>query len=599
MGWNIENTTGWKSLAHKFPGIGQEFMPALDEGEFLLMPSSMPSSGFTENKEVISKLDKAVAAIPEIESVVGKMGRAETALDPAPISMYENVIRYKTEYAEDANGNRLKFAIDDNGNYKMSYDRYAPPLGNSNKSINIDEFYIDEDGEYYRQWRDKIKSPNDIWNEITSATKLPGVTGAPKLQPIQTRIIMLQSGMRSPMGVKVYGPTLETIEAFGIELEKILKKIPDIKTSTVFAERVIGKPYLEIEVDRNKIAKYGLNVADVLKYVEIAIGGIPQSFTVEGRERYSIRARYMRELRDNPEAIENLLIDIPGGNQLPLKQVAKINFETGPQMIKSEDTFLVSYVTFDKIASAAEVNVVMKAQSTISAAIDRGELKVPASVTYKFAGNYENQLRANKRLSVIVPLTLLAIFMILYFQFKKVNVSMMIFSGIAVAFSGGFIMLWLYNQQWFMNFDLFGNSIRDIFQIKPVNVSTAVWVGFIALFGIATDDGVLMAQYMEQNFGDKLPDSIDSIRKTTIEAAEKRLRPALMTSATTILALLPVLTSRGRGSDIMIPMAIPSFGGMLVALITLFVVPLLYSWYRENELKKEILSNENNDSHEE
>jgi Cu(I)/Ag(I) efflux system membrane protein CusA/SilA len=307
----------------------------------------------------------------------------------------------------------------------------------------------------------------------------------------------------------------------------------------------------------------------------------------------------MRELRDNPEAIENLLIDIPGGNQLPLKQVAKINFETGPQMIKSEDTFLVSYVTFDKIASAAEVNVVMKAQSTISAAIDRGELKVPASVTYKFAGNYENQLRANKRLSVIVPLTLLAIFMILYFQFKKVNVSMMIFSGIAVAFSGGFIMLWLYNQQWFMNFDLFGNSIRDIFQIKPVNVSTAVWVGFIALFGIATDDGVLMAQYMEQNFGDKLPDSIDSIRKTTIEAAEKRLRPALMTSATTILALLPVLTSRGRGSDIMIPMAIPSFGGMLVALITLFVVPLLYSWYRENELKKEILSNENNDSHEE
>ena len=599
LGWNIENTTGWKSIAHKFPGIGQEFMPALDEGEFLLMPSSMPSSGFTENKEVISKLDKAVAAIPEIESVVGKMGRAETALDPAPISMYENVIRYKTEYAEDANGNRLKFAIDDNGNYKMSYDRYAPPLGNSNKSINIDEFYIDEDGEYYRQWRDRIKSPNDIWNEITSATKLPGVTGAPKLQPIQTRIIMLQSGMRSPMGVKVYGPTLETIEAFGIELEKILKKIPDIKTSTVFAERVIGKPYLEIEVDRNKIAKYGLNVADVLKYVEIAIGGIPQSFTVEGRERYSIRARYMRELRDNPEAIENLLIDIPGGNQLPLKQVAKINFETGPQMIKSEDTFLVSYVTFDKIASAAEVNVVMKAQSTISAAIDRGELKVPASVTYKFAGNYENQLRANKRLSVIVPLTLLAIFMILYFQFKKVNVSMMIFSGIAVAFSGGFIMLWLYNQQWFMNFDLFGNSIRDIFQIKPVNVSTAVWVGFIALFGIATDDGVLMAQYMEQNFGDKLPDSIDSIRKTTIEAAEKRLRPALMTSATTILALLPVLTSRGRGSDIMIPMAIPSFGGMLVALITLFVVPLLYSWYRENELKKEILSNENNDSHEE
>ena len=590
VGWKVEKTAFWKAAEDEFPGIGQEFMPALDEGEFLLMPTSMPSSGFTENKEVIAMLDKAVAAIPEIESVVGKLGRAETALDPAPISMYENTIRYKSEFVENENGSsRLKFAVDEDGNFKLKNGGLVAPLGERLDKIDPKDLILDDDGEYFRQWRDHIKSPNDIWDEITSVTILPGVTGSPKLQPIQTRIVMLQSGMRSPMGVKVYGPTLETIEAFGLEIEKILKTQPDIKTSTVFAERVIGKPYLEIEIDRNKISKYGLNVADVLKYVEIAIGGIPQSFTVEGRERYAIVARYMRELRDNPEAIEELLIDIPGGNQIPLKQVAKVNFKTGPQMIKSEDTFLVSYVTFDKIATAAEVNVVMKAQKAIKSAIERGELKVPPSVTYKFAGNYENQLRANKRLSIIVPLTLLAIFMILYFQFKKVNVSLMIFSGIAVAFSGGFTMIWLYNQEWFMNFHLLGTSIRDVFQIAPVNVSTAVWVGFIALFGIATDDGVLMAEYMEQTFADNTPKSVRKIRETVIEAAQKRLRPALMTSATTILALLPVLTSHGRGSDIMIPMAIPSFGGMLVALITLFVVPLLYAWYRENELEAKSL----------
>lgn len=586
LGWNIEKTSVWKAISGEFPGIGQEFMPALDEGEFLFMPTSMPSSGFSENKRVVSTLDKAVAAIPEIESVVGKLGRAETALDPAPISMYENTIRYKSEYVENANGSsRLKFAVDKNGNFKLKSGGVVAPIGNRFEKIDVKNFILDEDGAYFRQWRDKIKSINDIWDEITNAVVIPGVTGSPRLQPIQTRIVMLQSGMRSPMGVKVYGPTLETIEAFGLKLEKILKKQSNIKKSTVFAERVIGKPYLEIEMDRNKISKYGLNVSDVLKYVEIAIGGVPQSFTVEGRERYPIRVRYMRELRDSPEGIEDLLIDLPDGNQIPLKQLAKINYVAGPQVIKSEDTFLVSYVTFDKVNDAAEVDVVLNAQKSIQEAIDSGELKVPASVTYKFAGNYENQLRANKRLSIIVPLTLLAIFMILYFQFKKVNVSLMIFSGIAVAFSGAFIMLWLYNQSWFMNFNIGDISIRDVFQIRSINVSTAVWVGFIALFGIATDDGVLMAQYMEQTFKRKIPKTIDSIRKTSIEAAEKRLRPALMTSATTILALLPVLTSHGRGSDIMIPMAIPSFGGMLVALITLFVVPLLYSWYKENELK--------------
>ncbi|HKJ47907.1 MAG TPA: efflux RND transporter permease subunit, partial [Christiangramia sp.] len=259
--------------------------------------------------------------------------------------------------------------------------------------------------------------------------------------------------------------------------------------------------------------------------------------------------------------------------------------EQGPQVIKSENTFLTGYVLFDKLDGFAEVNVVENAQELIQQKIDSGELKVPAGIKYRFTGNYENQLRAEKTLSLVVPLSLLILFLILYFQFKSVSTSLMVFAGIAVAFGGGFLMIWFYGQDWFMDFSLFGENIRQLFQIKTINLSVAVWVGFIALFGIATDDGVVMATYLTQTFEANDPDNKKQIRQSVIEAGEKRIRPCLMTTATTILALLPILTSTGRGSDIMIPMAIPAFGGMLIALITLFVVPVLYSWRKESQLK--------------
>jgi Cu(I)/Ag(I) efflux system membrane protein CusA/SilA len=247
---------------------------------------------------------------------------------------------------------------------------------------------------------------------------------------------------------------------------------------------------------------------------------------------------------------------------------------------------LVGYVLLDKLDGFAEVNVVENAQALIQDKIDKGDLIVPEGISYRFTGAYENQLRAEKTLSVVVPLVLLIIFLILYFQFRSVATSLMVFTGIAVAFAGGFLMIWFYGQDWFLNFNFFGENLRDLFQMHTINLSVAVWVGFIALFGIATDDGVLMATYLTQTFDRNSPDSEMGIRDSVVEAGEKRIRPCLMTTATTILALLPILTSTGRGSDIMIPMAIPGFGGMLIALITLFVVPVLFSWKKEFQLKR-------------
>ena len=579
---------------------GKEFMPALNEGSFLLMPTSLPHAGVAENKRVLQQLDMAVASIPEIETVVGKSGRTESALDPAPLSMYENMIRYRSEYELNVDGEPQRFRINEYGYFVL---KGGKTVANPNVSVRssavenkgtlgdpyrIDRSQLieDSDGEYYRNWRPEIKSPDDIWNEIVRVTKLPGVTSAPKLQPIETRLVMLQTGMRAPMGIKVKGQDLKEIEAFGLQLESILKTVEGVKEQAVFADRIVGKPYLLIDIDREKLARYGVTVEAVQRVISIAVGGMPLTQTVEGRERYAVRVRYPRELRNNPDDLKNIYVPVSKGSPVPLGELVNIRYEQGPQVIKSEDTFLVGYVLFDKLDGFAEVYVVENAQAAIQAKIDSGELTVPKGINYAFTGTYENQLRAEKTLSVVVPLALIIIFLILYFQFRSVATSLMVFSGIAVAFAGGFIMIWLYGQEWFFNFYLFGENWRDLFQMQRINLSVAVWVGFIALFGIATDDGVVMATYLTQTFERNKPSNLMGIRDSVVEAGEKRIRPCLMTTATTILALLPILTSTGRGSDIMIPMAIPSFGGMLIALITLFVVPVLFSWRKEIQLKK-------------
>lgn len=569
---------------------GKEFMPSLNEGSFLLMPTSLPHSGVDENKRVLQQLDMAVASIPEIETVVGKAGRVESSLDPAPLSMYENLIQYKSEYMLNDNGERQRYKVNQNGLFEL---KDGSTITNPNHSddaltmpeITSKELIEDDDGEFYRNWRPEINSANDIWQEIVRVTKLPGVTSAPKLQPIETRLVMLQTGMRAPMGIKVKGQDLKQIEAFGVELESILKQVEGVKTEAVFADRIVGKPYLLIDIDRDKIGRYGISIQDVQDVLKVAVGGMEITQTVEGRERYGVRVRYPRELRANPTDLKNIYVPVAKGSSIPLSELATIKYEQGAQVIKSEDTFLIGYVLFDKLNDYAEVNVVENAQDLIQSKIDLGELVVPKGVNYQFTGTYENQLRAEKTLSVVVPLALIIIFLILYFQFRSVATSFMVFTGIAVAFAGGFLMIWLYGQDWFLNINFFGENLRDLFQMHPINLSVAVWVGFIALFGIATDDGVVMATYLTQTFDRNTPKTKQEVRASVVEAGTKRIRPCLMTTATTILALLPVLTSTGRGSDIMIPMAIPSFGGMLIALITLFVVPVLYSWKQELQLK--------------
>jgi Cu(I)/Ag(I) efflux system membrane protein CusA/SilA len=571
-GWMKSNAI-YSSLSHTFPGLGKEFMPDLDEGSYLYMPTTMPHASIGEALDVLQLQDKAFNSIPEIESAVGKLGRVESPLDPAPISMIETIINYKSEYIVDKDGKRIEFQYDE-----------------ENDEFIKDEFgglIPDEDGRPYRQWRDHIHSPKDIWDEIVKAGKLIGTTSAPKLQPIAARIVMLQSGMRAPMGVKVKGPDLETIEKVGYEIEKYLKEVPSIEPSAVIADRIVGKPYLEININREKIARYGIHIRQVQDVIEVAIGGKKVTTTVEGRERYPVRVRYQRELRNTIEDLERILIPAMDGVQIPLTELSEIQFVRGPMVIKSEDTFLVGYVLFDKKPGYAEVDVVEHAQNYLKSKVERGELEIPAGVSYVFAGNYENQVRSEKKLQVVLPLALVIIFLILYSQFKRVSVTLLVFSGIFVAWAGGFLVLWLYGQGWFLHFSFFGIDMRELFQIRNFNLSVAVWVGFLALFGIASDNGVIISTYLNQVFDKEKPKTVQDVQNATVEAGLRRIRPALMTSATTILALIPVLTSTGRGSDIMVPMAIPSFGGMTVVIITVFLVPVLYCAIEEKKLDKQ------------
>jgi copper/silver efflux system protein len=587
IGINIRTTSVWSGLSHTFPGLGKEFMPALDEGSYLLMPTSMPHAGVEQNKIVVQQLDMLMANIPEIELTVGKMGRVESALDPAPISMYENIINYKPEYLLNKKGHRLRYKVDSEDRFMLISGKSITNEEAIMRSVSVDELIPDATGLYYRNWRSHIQSPDDIWNEIVKVTNIPGVTSAPKLQPIETRLVMLQTGMRAPMGIKVFGPDLQTIEEFGLELESILKEVPSVKKEAVFADRIVGKPYLHLNINRDAISRYGLNVEDVQQTIETAIGGMQITSTVEGRKRFPVRVRYPRELRDDPDKLKKVLISSPTGVQVPLADLINIEYVRGPQVIKSENTFLVGYVLLDKKEGYAEVDVVEEAQSIIQSKIKQGDLIVPSGVSFKFSGSYENQVRAEKRLAIIVPIVLAIIFLILYFQFKSISTSLMIFTGIAMAFSGAFMMLWLYGQDWFFNFEILNTNMRTLFQMQPINLSVAVWVGFIALFGIATDDGVLMGTYLDQSFEKNKTTTLEEIRKAVVIAGQRRIKPAIMTSATTIIALLPVLTSTGRGADIMIPMAIPAFGGMAVASITYFIVPVLYCLREERKFKKE------------
>lgn len=586
VGWNTFRQTGfWQSASNRFPGIGQEFMPSLNEGSFLLMPTSMPHTGIEQNQLFIEILDKRISHIPEVEMTVGKWGRVNSALDPAPTQMFENTIIYRPEYILDKDGNRQRFKVNRKGEFILiDQTTYNPEDGF--RRVPEDSLVPDRRGDYFRQWRPEIRNEDDIWQEIINVSHIAGLTSAPKLQPIEARTVMLSTGMRAPMGVKVSGPDLESIEQGGKILEAALKEVSSVLSSTVFYDRAVGAPYIEIKLNRQHMARYGITVADLQDVIGAAVGGMPLTTTVEGRERFPVRLRYPRELRENPDELARLIVPTATGAQIPLGEVAEIEYTRGAQMIQSENTFLVGYVIFDKVVGKAEVDVVKEADAILQEKLRSGEISLPHGVSYAFAGNYEQQARASKRLMIIIPIALLIILLILYFQFKTVTASLIHFSGVFVALAGGFILLWLYGEPWFMNFSMGGINIREMFNMHPINLSIAVWVGFIALFGIATDDGVLMGTYIHDTFLERDPQTREEIREAVVHAGLKRVRPAVMTTATTLIALLPVLTSTGKGSEIMIPMSIPTFGGMFIQSMTMFIVPILQCWWREGAIRK-------------
>lgn len=551
-GFDITKTSGWQRLERTFPGLGREFMPPLDEGSLLYMPSILPSASLTIAEEVIKQQDIAIRTVPEVKDVVGKVGRAESSLDPAPISMIETIVTLKPEH---------------------DWRTLSQPRWHS------DQAWLNWCRPALRSvWPEERRiTKAEILEELNQKAAIPGVLPT-WLQPIQTRLVMLQTGFRAMMGVKIYGADLKEIGQIALQMEQLLKKVPG--AVDVVADRLIGKPYLEYEINREAAARYGVGIRDIQDVIEIAIGGERLTTTVEGRERYPIRVRYPRELRERFDDLQNILVPTSTGAHVPIAQVAKLTYTIGPQEIKSENGLIVGYVTLNT-RDRDEISVVEDAERLLQSERKQSDelvaagrhaeasLIVPPGYYWTWSGQFENQRRAMKRLSVLVPLVLLSMVFSLYFSFGKWWLVLLIFIDIAVSASGGFIGLLFYGA----------------------NLSVAVWVGFIALIGVSDDDSVVMLTYLEDLFREKPPQTVDDVRNLVVEAGLKRIRPCLMTSVTTILGLAPIFLHPGRGSDVMQPMAIPSVGGMSVALITLLVIPCCYCWVKELQFRRQFRRN--------
>jgi len=489
------------------PLIGSEFMPPLEEGKILYMPTLLPSVSLTEATEIVRKQDKILTSFPEVESVVGKVGRAETATDPAPISMIETIINLKPK----------------------------------------------------DKWR-KGMTKEKLISEMDKKLKvLPGVAGA-FTQPIRNRIDMLTTGVRTQVGIKIFGSDLRVLEEKSQEIEKAVRMVSG--AVDIYAERVIASSYLEIKIDRNAVARYGIKLGDVMDVVETAIGGKNVTTTIEGRARFPVRIRYARELRDNINALKNILVSAPNGAQIPLSQLSEISINMGPYMISSENGLLRNIVQLN-VRGRDLVGFVEEAKKLV-----QKEVKLPIGYFVTWSGQYENQVRAKERLKIVVPLVLFIILILLYITYRSFKEALLIIASIPFAMVGGILLLF----------------------ILGYNFSVAVWVGFIALFGTAVETGVVMVVYLDEaikrrglsNIKDK-----SEITEAVIEGALLRLRPKLMTVGAIILGLLPVMWTKEAGSEVMKPIATPVIGGMVTStLLVLIVIPVIYEWIKEREWRK-------------
>ncbi|KZY45885.1 cation transporter [Pseudoalteromonas shioyasakiensis] len=485
--------------------IGSEFIPPLDEGDLMYMPTTYPGISIGKAREILQQTDKLIASVPEVESVFGKVGRADTATDPAPLTMIETFIQLKPK----------------------------------------------------SEWREGMTTEK-LKKELDNLVKFPGLTNA-WVMPIKTRIDMLATGIKTPVGIKVAGPKLSEIQKIGEQIEVILKDLPG--TASVYSERVAGGRYIKVDINREKAARYGLNIADVQQVVATAIGGMNVTETVEGQERYPVNLRYPQDYRDSPEELKLLPIVTPNGQRIALADVAHVFIEDGPPGIKSENARINGWSLID-IEGSDIGSYVERAQKAL-----HEQLELPAGYSITWAGQYEYMERAKAKLSYVLPLTLAIIVVLLYLNFRSFIEVAMIMLTLPLAMIGGIWLMYL----------------------EGFNFSVAVGVGFIALAGVAVEIGVIMLVYLNQAYQDAKAQSVQftvtELRQAIINGAGLRVRPVMMTVATIIIGLLPVLYGTGTGSEVMSRIAAPMVGGMLSAIVlTLLVLPALYFLWRKRYL---------------
>ncbi len=486
--------------------LGAEFMPDLDEGDLLYMPTTFPAVSIGKARELLQQTDRLIRTVPEVERVFGKMGRADTATDPAPLTMIETLIQLKPR----------------------------------------------------NQWRAGMDL-DGLKRELDAIVRFPGLTNA-WVMPIKTRIDMLATGIKTPVGIKVAGPDLVTIQAIGEQIEEALLKVPG--TASAYSERVVGGRYITIDINRIEAARYGLNIADVQEVVSTAVGGMNVTQSVEGRERYPINMRYPRNVRDSVSNLKNLPIVTPTGARIPLQEVADVRIDNGPAMIKSENARLNGWIFVD-IKDRDLASYVADAQRVVSDSVD-----LPAGYSVTWSGQYEYLVRAKKRLSLVVPVTLVIILLLLYLNFRGIVEVLIIMGTLPLALVGGFWLLYLLDY----------------------NMSVAVGVGFIALAGVAVEIGVVLLVYLNRALARRLGEQRDEtrltpalVREVVIEGALLRLRPIMMTVAAILAGLLPIMFGGGTGSEVVRRIAAPMVGGLIsTTVLTLIAIPALYLLWKRN-----------------
>ncbi|MCH7886942.1 MAG: efflux RND transporter permease subunit [Candidatus Marinimicrobia bacterium] len=495
-----------------FSKLGSEFMPPLNEGDLLYMPTTLPGISISKAKEILQQTDKIIASFPEVETVFGKIGRAETATDPAPLSMIETIITLKPE----------------------------------------------------DEWREGVTTKSLI-EEMNNAIQFPGLTNAWTM-PIKTRIDMLSTGIKTPVGIKIMGEDLEVLNRIGQEIEGVVRDIPG--TLSVYAERVVGGNFLDYNIDRKEAARYGLTVGDIQDVIMTAVGGMNVTYTVEGLARYPVNVRYGRELRDDFQKLERILIPTPTGAQIPIKQVANISIKKGPPVIKSENARRTAWVYVD-LAGIDIGTYVKNAKEILSR-----EINLPEGYSLVWSGQYEYMQAANEKLRLLIPLTLVIIFLLLYFNFKNViEASLVMLLVIFLAPIGG---IWLI---YFLGYEF----------------SVAIWVGFIALAGVAAETGVIMFIYLDLSYKKWKEEgkikTLEDIKDCVYEGAALRLRPKMMTVSAIIAGLLPIMWGHGTGAQAMRRIAAPMVGGMISStILTLLLIPAIYVLWKSYLLKKELKS---------